>query len=484
MSRTRTQETVFPVADYGARGRAVRTGELTCPRREHAGWRPGPPLRAEQWGEDRTGSPGSDTAGIQAAIDAAAARGGGRVVVGPGDYLIRPIRLKTGVHLHLEKGATLHADPSPEAYPDNKMLNGADFDARFQATGGTGHSGMLTGEAFDLALIQATDAENVTLTGPGTISAQGGVWFLPWWAADKAFLLRRPMRFVEFRNCRGVVLEDLHIRDSCGWTVVFSDCRDVTARRLDIRNFHGPNVDGINVVDSRNVLVEDCDVFTTDDALCLKSRHPDGRTENVTIRNCRVRTFCNAFKIGSETLGTIRGVKVTGLTVRNEPDDILRAESAINLGVLDGGIVEDVEIEDVTAKDARNVFQLSSGRRSLYQTSFRNPLVSRLRRILLRNIRARGAEIPCVISGNPDSPIEDCRMDDVEIALAGGFRGPPPAAPPEDPEAYPTINHYGPLPASGLWARHVRNLDTCGLRFTFAEKDDRPRIYRQQPIRK
>src|SRR4051812_15957638 len=46
-----------------------------------------------------------NTAAIQKTIDAAAADGGGTVVIPPGTFLSGAIFLKPGVHLHLEKGA-------------------------------------------------------------------------------------------------------------------------------------------------------------------------------------------------------------------------------------------------------------------------------------------------------------------------------------------------------------------------------------------
>ena len=50
---------------------------------------------------------GLETAKWQAEIDAAAARGGGRVVVPPGVHPVGQLDLRSNVELHLEEGSVL-----------------------------------------------------------------------------------------------------------------------------------------------------------------------------------------------------------------------------------------------------------------------------------------------------------------------------------------------------------------------------------------
>ena len=62
-----------------------------------------------------------DTAAIQRAIDACAAKGGGRVVMERGVYLSAPIFMKSGVELYLEKDATLLGSADLADYPNVPM---------------------------------------------------------------------------------------------------------------------------------------------------------------------------------------------------------------------------------------------------------------------------------------------------------------------------------------------------------------------------
>jgi polygalacturonase len=75
-------------------------------------------LPADGWRDVRTfGAKGNgktnDAAAINAAIEDAAAAGGGTVYLPAGQYLSHTIRLKSRITLHLEQGATLIAAPVP-----------------------------------------------------------------------------------------------------------------------------------------------------------------------------------------------------------------------------------------------------------------------------------------------------------------------------------------------------------------------------------
>ncbi len=59
-----------------------------------------------------------DTAAIQKAIDACAAKGGGTVRLTAGTYLSAPIVLKSNITLQLDKGATLLGSPDHADYPE------------------------------------------------------------------------------------------------------------------------------------------------------------------------------------------------------------------------------------------------------------------------------------------------------------------------------------------------------------------------------
>src|SRR5882757_5403496 len=88
-----------------------------------------------------------DTKAIQAAIDDCAAKGGGTVTLAYGVYLSAPIVLKSNITLEVKHDATLLGSPDHNDYPQTTV---------FRAPG-------------RLSLISAVNAQNITITGTGTI---------------------------------------------------------------------------------------------------------------------------------------------------------------------------------------------------------------------------------------------------------------------------------------------------------------------------
>ena len=106
-----------------------------------------------------------DTEPIQAAINACEQEGGGQVVVPPGTYDVGTIFLKSNVELHLMNGAVLLASLNPDDYNLSKNLPGDQLVPGGLCPHAGGH------------LLYALNAENVSVTGSGTIHGNGKDFF-------------------------------------------------------------------------------------------------------------------------------------------------------------------------------------------------------------------------------------------------------------------------------------------------------------------
>jgi hypothetical protein len=95
-----------------------------------------------------------------------------------------------------------------------------------------------------------------------------------------------------------------------------------------------------------------------------------------------------------------------------------------------------------------------------------------LRNVVLRDIEATGTRETASIAGIPGYPVEDIVLERVHIeALGGGQRVHDPV--PERADAYPQCTMFGPLPAWGLYGRHVDGLALRDLRCTAENPDER-----------
>src|SRR5579875_2502418 len=98
-----------------------------------------------------------DTVAIQKAIDSCAAKsGGGTVKLAGGTFLSGPLVLKSNITLDIESGTTLLGSPDHADYPEVEEIRAP------------GHQSLLT----------SNHAENITITGGGTIDGQGQSWWV------------------------------------------------------------------------------------------------------------------------------------------------------------------------------------------------------------------------------------------------------------------------------------------------------------------
>ncbi len=237
------------------------------------------------------------TKAIQAALDACGAAGGGTVVVPAGTFVTGTIWLRSHVELHLQHGAVLLASPDlddynkEDAYPQNWGCGEEEWNASH--------------------LILAIEAEDVAITGSGTIDGNGKVFFTapkpydPFIWRDGLALARdqerlRPGQTIVFCESHNIRLRDFAIRDATCWCIFLHGCEDVSINGLKINNTsYAANTDGIDIDCSRNVTVSDCIIDTGDDAITLrgspgKLKDKTRVCENIVVSNCVVASSSTA----------------------------------------------------------------------------------------------------------------------------------------------------------------------------------------------
>jgi polygalacturonase len=264
-----------------------------------------------------------DTVAIQKALDACSAGGGGTVLVPDGTYLTGSLVIGANTTLDLAGRASLIGSPDIADYP---LVN-----IRWEGEFREGHR----------ALIVATNAANVAITGGGSI-------FGPPISLSHLRNPRGPA-LIELTSCTNAVLEGFTTQYQQLWSIHLLFCKDLTARNLTIRTVNA-NGDGIDVDSCNGVTIERCDINTGDDAISLKSgrglaaQSLSRPTENILIRDCRLHSsIYAALGFGTEMSGGVRNVKIQNCTISGR-------QNAIFIKSRDGrgGYMENISGENLT----------------------------------------------------------------------------------------------------------------------------------------
>ena len=239
-----------------------------------------------------------DAKAIQQTIDRCSAEGGGRVLFPRNHtFLAGPIELKSNVELHLEATATLKANPDESIY-------------QLSAFGENRGEGMLW--------LYANDAENLSITGKGTIHGNGIAFMGK--ELDDSYELKpladqtfdpRP-HVLTLTAVKNLTIRDVTIKEGAYWTVHLIGCDGAVIDGIQLlNNLKIRNGDGIDIDHSKNVRIANCHITSGDDCICLKNRREFekyGSCHDITVTNCVMSSRSCAIKIGSENMDSIYNV--------------------------------------------------------------------------------------------------------------------------------------------------------------------------------
>jgi polygalacturonase len=363
-----------------------------------------------------------DTNNIQAGIDAAT-KAGKPYLIPAGTHRVATLRLATGSHIQFAQGAVLEMLPSNADFAPIEKLS---FDP---------HADIETSR-FEHALFFASDAERITIEGPGLIAcnrqSRGGP---------------KP---ISMRRCRKVTLKGFTIDRAPNYAISF-----IASSNIDIGNVKitGSLSDGIDIDASSDVLIHDSVVESHDDAICLKASGSLGQkqsTKNVTVERCQLKTASVFFKLGTESVGDFIGIRARNLKLTGGIGN-RHGNPGIALETVDGGTIRNVTIEDIEMDQVGTPIFLRIGNR-------RNS-PGEMSAIRLARITAKSTRYASVIAGLSDAPIRNLTLESIAVdpvGQAGIFDAKRPV--PETRAAYPEPIQFGSIPASAFFFRHVVNL--------------------------
>lgn len=356
---------------------------------------------------------------IQAAIDLCSYENGGRVILRPGKYFSKgPIVLKSDVNLHLEEGAEILFSPDPADYLP----------------------GMITiWEGTELinycSPIYAYHCENIAITGKGILNGQaskGAFSTMKHQHSEQQLALRTmawnkvpvqerdfgagstlPPAMLQPWGCTKVLLEDFHLTDSPFWCIhpVFCDNVIVRGVSIDSQNL---NNDGCDPESTSNVLIENCNFNSYDDAVAIKAgRDKEGwktgrKSRNIVIRNNYFDSGSAVVCIGSEMAAGVENVYIynikapackTGLSLRGSRDR--------------GGFIRNVYLEGMQVDSVASALIRLNDRYWEQMGGKKTPIFEN---ITVRNCSAVKSDAGAIaITGREDKPISNVLLENVVV---------------------------------------------------------------------
>ena len=271
-------------------------------------------------------------------------------------------------------------------------------------------------------------------------------------------------KIINFMFLDGYEMRDITIRNPACWTQTYEICSNLKFENITVRSRTYWNNDGFDLTDCRNATINNCDVDSGDDGICLKSYYKGYCCENIRVTNCKVTSSCNALKLGTASFGGFRNIVFDNVKVK---DTYL---SAIAIESVDGCDIDSITFRNITATNTMNPLFIKLGNRT-------NGPAGHVRNILIENLTATvpflrpdaWAEMrivsnegyhnphPAPITGMPEQPIEGVTLRHIDITFPGhastGMKYVPlwrVESVREDHRSYPEFTMYGELPiASG-----------------------------------
>ena len=388
---------------------------------------------------------------IQRVIDSIKDTGG--VVYFPkGKYVTGTLKLHSFITLYLDAGAEILGSKNPCDYNGDYL-------------------GAVEAPSFSKCLIYAEDCEKITFAGNGTING-----------ASADFTEERPM-LMRLVNCKEICMENINLKNAGSWGVHFIACELIRIRAINIDSRVNFNNDGLDFDSCRNVFISDTNISSSDDSICLKStkNYPG---ENFVITNCILSSDTAAIKLGTSSYGGFKNIAISNCVIHNCP------MGTIKLIMVDGGIMENININNIVMDNVGSPLFIRIGNRNL---KFDSPAEMNfygeaeagegdagiIRDIVISDIQANVTvtqtdRTPIMIAGIPKACVENVTLRNIKAIFPGGgtdddaYR-----IVPEDEARYPEQWFFGVLPAWGIYARHVRGLELDNVVLTLCGEDAR-----------
>lgn len=279
-------------------------------------------------------------------------------------HLKKPVQLSVELNGSIKTPLFIFANPPETHIPSVKDKNVLVFKA-----GATYHPGIITlkdnqtlyieGGAFVTAVIDASHANHIRICGRGILDGTYNKDFddslikaghIPLGMSDAG---KNYHRFINLVDCKNVSIEGVTMFNSTSWDIVPIHCNNVHIYNVKIVSNNASD-DGIDIVRSKNVLIENTFIRTKDDCIAVKANMDYPKSEgvdSVLVRHCTFwnALWGNALEIGFE----LNSSEVKNISFVD--NDIIHVEAGATMSIHNAGIatVKNIVYDNIRIEDSR-----------------------------------------------------------------------------------------------------------------------------------
>ncbi len=435
-----------------------------------------------------------DTTAVQKAIDLCHKNGGGTVLFpGGGTYLIGTISLLSNVTLHIAGNARILGSDQLADYADD-----------------TGISPYYP-EPLDRCLIYACEEHNIRLTGEGIIDGnfRGKAPVSPKEADGRG--KQRPM-LIRFEKCDEVHISGLRLENAFSWCTHLKYCSYVHLYNVTIRN---KKQDGFNIESCAFTTISDCHLECGDDGIALTTSSADKPLTNLSVVNCHISSKWAAVRLGPLSKGNFENITVSNCVFQN------CGGGGVKMGMFEGAEIKNCIFSNIVMDRVTAPVSMFLGNwTDIGSMDNQPPLMplGKIKNVYFNNLRATAVDGPVspwrdrdafsarqiadmrlrpdqnsvmIFHGHPESVIESVFLSNIHITFPGGGTADEAerrdvidindiAYHSEDWRWTEDKNVWGVMPAYGVYARHIENLNLNNTTFECSSPEKRPAIFCQQ----
>ena len=410
-----------------------------------------------------------------------------------GEYILSTIHLKDNMSIKIGRGAKILGSSDFYDYERHEKI---DYPIYQDAS----HT------YFNTSLFLGIGCKNIKILGPGTIDMQS-----VWDEDNIRDIVHRGAKCIALKECDNVIIEGITVLNATDLAIYFAGCNNVEIRDCKLKVY----IDGISPDNSKNVLIEKCDILAGDDAIAFKSSYTLNRLDicdNITVRDCKLSSRCNAIKFGTETNGGFRNIFIKDIDIKNVRISGLAIES------VDGGIIDNIQVKNINMTNVNCPFFFYLGDR------LRGPeesKIGQIKNIKIENVKVRGPyrtyktiawnyisykandfvqnphifgcadhltadafakewQLTSLICGMRNHNLENISFKNIDMILYGGVKKYNSEVPEKPLSSYPEAYVYGRiLPASGFYFRFIKNLSLENVKVKTIYLDKRQTIIQE-----